>query len=144
MRSLNFSHLRRPVLLLVLSLACVSLAFAGGYWIELENPAASGDPKARDAVLIVRATLCHNTPAEALLTATAEGFVGGRTSIAALGPPAPFNARSIRHSAAVADGWRMGGEHRRCIARGRPTLPDDRRRFGSDRTGLVPGRHREN
>ena len=73
MRSLNFSHLRRPALLLVVNLACDGLAFADGYWIELENPAVSDHPKARDAVLIVRATLCHNTPAEARLTAT-----GGR------------------------------------------------------------------
>ena len=76
MRALNTPHFRRSGLLLLLSLACVNLAFAGGYWIELENPAVSSDPKAQDAVLIVRATGCQ-TPANARLTATAEGSVEG-------------------------------------------------------------------
>lgn len=106
MRSLNFSHLRRPILLLVLSLACVSSAFAGGYWIELENPAVSDAPNARDAVLIVHARRCHNTPAEVVLTATAEGFIGGEHQSLPL-DPLPLSTPGVY---AIRRQWPTDGE----------------------------------
>ena len=144
MHPLNSPHFRRSGLLLLLSLACVNLAFAGGFWIELENPAVTDDPKAQDAVLIVHATLCQNTPVEALLTATAEGSVDGKPQSLPLEPLPLYNPRNIRHSAAVADRWHVGLEHRRYFARQRPRLPSDRRRSGPDRTGALPRRHRQN
>ena len=104
MRARNPSRFRRSALLLVLSLACVNLAFAGGFWIELENPAVSDDPKARDAVLIVRATGCR-TPASARLTATAEGFVEGEHQSLPL-EPLPL---SIPGTYAIPQQWPTDG-----------------------------------
>jgi len=50
---------------------------AGGIWLEFGNPTASSDPKAKDALALVRATGCHE-PEKALFTATAEGKVDGK------------------------------------------------------------------
>ena len=52
-------------------------AFAGGFWLTLGNPDASPEAKALNAVVTVLPTGCH-TPADARLTATAEGIVNGR------------------------------------------------------------------
>ena len=51
--------------------------FGGGFWLEFGNPKASTDPKAKDAVLLVRPLGCHN-PTRAAVTGTAEGVVNGR------------------------------------------------------------------
>jgi hypothetical protein len=50
---------------------------AGTIWLEFGNPSASTDPKAKDALALVRATGCHE-PEKALFTATAEGKVDGK------------------------------------------------------------------
>jgi hypothetical protein len=51
-------------------------AFAGGFQLTVEAP-ASGDAHLKDAALLVRTFGCH-TPADANVTATAEGIVNGR------------------------------------------------------------------
>jgi len=70
--------------ILVAALAAVMFtlpAFAGGFWITLGNPEASSEARAMNAVLTLMPTGCGN-PAEAKLTATAEGMVNGkRTSV---------------------------------------------------------------
>lgn len=43
---------------------------AGGFWFQLGNPEASKDPAAKDAVVIVRATGCHD-PAQAHVSGSA-------------------------------------------------------------------------
>jgi hypothetical protein len=70
-------HLTRPTLLTAASAVLSLSAFAGGFWLTLGNPDASPEAKALNAVVTVLPTGCH-TPADAKLTATAEGFVNGR------------------------------------------------------------------
>lgn len=56
-------------------------ALAGGFWLQLGNPEASAAAQAAHAVVTVMPVGCHN-PAEAKVTATAEGVVNGkRTSL---------------------------------------------------------------
>ena len=56
-------------------------ALAGGFWLQLGNPGASTEAQAMRAVVTVMPVGCHN-PAEAMVTATAEGVVDGkRTSL---------------------------------------------------------------
>lgn len=57
-------------------LAIASPALARGFQLSVETPAASTDPQLKDVVLIARTYGCHQ-PADAKLSATAEGFVGG-------------------------------------------------------------------
>jgi hypothetical protein len=53
---------------------CVATGFAGGFQLSVETPSATHQLK--DAVLFVRTFGCHQ-PADAKLTATAEGIVNG-------------------------------------------------------------------
>ena len=77
----------------VASLNCAMLlasspAFAGGFQLSVETPGGSADPQLRDVVLIARTYGCHQ-PADAKLSATAEGIVdGNRKSL-------PLEMRSI-------------------------------------------------
>ncbi len=50
---------------------------AGMMWLEFGNPAANNDPKAKDALAVVRAAGCHD-PEHAIFSATAEGKVEGK------------------------------------------------------------------
>jgi hypothetical protein len=59
-----------------LALGSTVATFAGGFWVSIQNPSTLKDPVARNAVVLVRADGCHN-PAEASITATAEGLVNG-------------------------------------------------------------------
>ena len=71
-----------------LLLAIASPALAGGFQLSIETPAGSLDPQLKDVVLIARTYGCHQ-PADAKLSATAEGFVSGnRKSL-------PLELRSI-------------------------------------------------
>src|SRR4051812_29595618 len=55
--------------------------FAGGFYLQLGNPEANTEAKKANAVLVIKATGCHD-PATATLTATAVGMAkGGRQSI---------------------------------------------------------------
>jgi hypothetical protein len=65
----------RLTLLLVLGSAIT--AYAGGFWISTQNPTTVKDPAAKNAVVLVRVDGCHN-PADAAVTATAEGLVNGQ------------------------------------------------------------------
>jgi len=65
----------------VLLLASASTAMAGGFQLSVETPGSSIEPQLKDVVLIVRTFGCHQ-PADAKLSATAEGIVnGGRKSM---------------------------------------------------------------
>jgi hypothetical protein len=66
----------RIPLMLALALGSEILAIAGGFWISIQNPSTVTDAVTRDAVVLVRADGCHN-PAEASITAIAEGRVNG-------------------------------------------------------------------
>ncbi len=63
-------------------LAISSSAFAGGFQLSVETPSSSFDPQMKDVVLVARTYGCHQ-PADAKLSATAEGLVNGaRKSVA--------------------------------------------------------------
>jgi len=65
-----------------LLLAMSSSALAGGFQLSVETPSSSSDPQMKDAVLVARTYGCHQ-PADAKLSATAEGLVNGaRKSVA--------------------------------------------------------------
>ncbi len=59
------------------SLIVTASLVAGGFVLEFGNPRNSSDPKARNAIAIVRALGCHE-PEKAELSATAEGLLSGR------------------------------------------------------------------
>lgn len=70
-----------------LLLTIASPALAGGFQLSIETP-SGGDPELKDAVLIVRTFGCHQ-PADAKLSASAEGLINGnRKSL-------PLELRSI-------------------------------------------------
>jgi hypothetical protein len=70
-----------------LLLTIASPAFAGGFQLSVETP-SGGDAQLKDAVLIVRTFGCHQ-PADAKLSASAEGLISGnRKSL-------PLELRSI-------------------------------------------------
>jgi hypothetical protein len=62
---------------LVVFLALAAQVFAGGFYLQLGNPDASPEARKLGAVLIVKATGCHD-PATAQLLATAIGNVNGQ------------------------------------------------------------------
>lgn len=62
---------------LVLCLPLAAQLFAGGFWLEIGNPSASPEARAKNAVLVARLTGCHN-PEKAAIAATAEGIVDGK------------------------------------------------------------------
>jgi hypothetical protein len=71
-----------------LLLAIASPALGGGFQISVETPSGTADPQLKDAVLVARTYGCHQ-PADAKLSASAEGFVdGSRKSL-------PLELRSI-------------------------------------------------
>ena len=67
----------RPGLVLGLVLAGTTLALAGGFWISLYSPKAPVAANIPDAAAVVAVEGCHN-PADAVMTGTAEGLVGGK------------------------------------------------------------------
>ena len=58
-------------------LAAAITLTAGGFYLSLEKPANADTPPTKDAVLLVTPYGCHQ-PEDALISATAEGFVKGR------------------------------------------------------------------
>ena len=71
--------MRNTLLLVALS----SRLFAGGFWLQLGNPEASGEARKAGAVVTIKAVGCHD-PATAQVTATAIGVVDGRRQTIAL------------------------------------------------------------
>ena len=63
--------------LLVAMAAVAGQLFAGGFYLQLGNPEANPEAKKANAVLVIKATGCHD-PATATLTATAVGVVNGK------------------------------------------------------------------
>ncbi len=63
--------------LFVAMAACAAQLFAGGFFLQLGNPDASPEAKNANAVLVIKAVGCHD-PANATVTATAVGTVGGK------------------------------------------------------------------
>jgi len=91
-KRMNRKSIRTLIILASLSsallLAIVSPALAGGFQLSVETPTGSIDPQLKDVVLIARTYGCHQ-PADAKLSASAEGFVdGNRKSL-------PLELRSI-------------------------------------------------
>ena len=58
-------------------LALAGQLLAGGFFLQLGNPAANSEAQKLNAALVVKATGCHD-PATATLTATAIGTVEGQ------------------------------------------------------------------
>ena len=79
-KKLNRMPVRTLITLASLSsallLAIASPALAGGFQLSIETPAGSADPQMKDVVLVARTYGCHQ-PADAKLSATAEGIVSG-------------------------------------------------------------------
>jgi hypothetical protein len=91
-KRMNRKSIRTLIILASLSstllLAIASPALAGGFQLSVETPAGSTDTQLKDVVLIARTYGCHQ-PADAKLSASAEGFVdGNRKSL-------PLELRSI-------------------------------------------------
>lgn len=63
-------------LVAALLLAIASPALGGGFQLSVETPGGAADPRLKDVVLIARTFGCHQ-PADAKLSATAEGLVNG-------------------------------------------------------------------
>src|SRR3954470_20115514 len=63
--------------LLVAMAALAGQLFAGGFYLQLGNPQANPEAKKANAVLVIKATGCHD-PATATLTANAVGIVKGQ------------------------------------------------------------------
>ena len=94
----------RIPLILALALGSAILAVAGGFWVSIQNPSTITDAVAKNAVVLVRADGCHN-PAQASITATAEGRVNGvRRSI-----PLKLAPVSQRGTYAVMPQWPIEG-----------------------------------
>jgi hypothetical protein len=71
-----------------LLLASASTVMAGGFQLSVETPGSAVEPQLKDVVLIARTYGCHQ-PADAKLSATAEGLINGaRKSL-------PIELRSI-------------------------------------------------
>ena len=69
---------------------------AGGFWISIQNTSSVTDAVAQNAVVLARADGCHN-PAEASITAIAEGRVNGirrsiPTKLAPISQPGTYAA----------------------------------------------------
>ena len=91
-KRMNRKSIRTLIILASLSssllLAIASPALAGGFQLSVETPTGSSDPQLKDVVLVARTYGCHQ-PADAKLSASAEGFVeGNRKSL-------PLELRSI-------------------------------------------------
>ena len=71
--------IKRPVSVVVATLivfVCVATGLAGGFQLSVETPSGAATGQLKDAVLLVRTFGCH-TPADARVSATAEGVVNG-------------------------------------------------------------------
>jgi len=70
------TQLRWSFIVPALCIFAAATLTAGGFYLSLEKPAAADTLQAKDVVLLVRAYGCHQ-PEDALISATAEGFVKG-------------------------------------------------------------------
>jgi DMSO/TMAO reductase YedYZ molybdopterin-dependent catalytic subunit len=79
--------------------------YGGGFYLTLGNPAASAEAQAAKAVVTVMPTGCHN-PAEAKVTATAEGMVNGKR----VSSPVKVTALGRKGLHAIARQWPAEGK----------------------------------
>ena len=63
--------------IVTLMLACAGQLLAGGFYLQLGNPEANAEARKLGAVVVIKATGCHD-PATAKITATAIGVVNGQ------------------------------------------------------------------
>ena len=61
----------------IVPLALAFQMIAGGFWLQLGNPEANSEARKNNAVLVIKATGCHD-PATAQVTAAAIGMIDGR------------------------------------------------------------------
>lgn len=80
-------------------------AYGGGFWLTLGNPAANPEAQAAKAVVTIMPTGCHN-PAEAKVTATAEGVVNGKR----VSSPVKVTALGRKGLHAIARQWPAEGK----------------------------------
>ena len=69
--------------IVTLMLACAGQLLAGGFFLQLGNPDANPEARKLGAVVVIKATGCHD-PATAKITATAIGMVDGQRRTIAL------------------------------------------------------------
>jgi hypothetical protein len=62
---------------LIATIALAGQLLAGGFFVELGNPSANPEAKAKNAVLLVRVSGCHDA-AHAPISAVVEGTVDGK------------------------------------------------------------------
>jgi hypothetical protein len=84
--------MRKTIVTLVL--ACAGQLLAGGFYLQLGNPDANAEARKVNAVVVIKATGCHD-PATATVTGTATGVVNGQRrtiplEVKALGGPGEF------------------------------------------------------
>jgi hypothetical protein len=65
------------VTMAVMTLACAGQLLAGGFYLQVGNPAANAEARKLGAAVVIKATGCHD-PASAKVTATATGVVNGQ------------------------------------------------------------------
>jgi hypothetical protein len=63
--------------IITLMLACAGQLLAGGFYLQLGNPEANAEARKMGAVVVIKATGCHD-PASAKVTANAIGMVNGQ------------------------------------------------------------------
>jgi hypothetical protein len=63
--------------IVTLMLACAGQLLAGGFFLQLGNPEANAEARKLGAVVVIKATGCHD-PASAKVTANAIGIVNGQ------------------------------------------------------------------
>jgi hypothetical protein len=63
--------------IVTLMLACAGQLLAGGFYLQLGNPEANPEARKLGAIVVIKATGCHD-PATAKITATAIGEVNGQ------------------------------------------------------------------
>ena len=95
--------MRKTLLIAIMALA--GQLFAGGFYLQLGNPEANTEAQKAHAVLVIKATGCHD-PATAQLTGTAIGLVKGkRQSI-----PLQFTKLSEAGAFALSQQWPKSGK----------------------------------
>ena len=134
--------------LLIAMAALAGQLFAGGFYLQLGNPEANPEAKKANAVLVIKATGCHD-PATATLTATAVGMVNGKRQTIPLQVTKLSGSRRVRADPAVAEGrqvgHRAGRPQRRAVheyaGHGRSERPGPAAREGRHE-GILEGRRR--
>lgn len=103
----------------ILVLVAIAPLLAGGFFIELGNPSASSDIKAKNAVIVARLTGCHE-PEKGALEATAEGIVDGKRQSV----PLKVSVLSAPGTFAISQQWPDEGNWIVKLVAKHPVFPD--------------------